>query len=104
MEGPVAAAMIGGGLLLRHLAGVELKRVGLDLLTARYLVQPPRIACEGVYRYMDHPAYAGSLLLMAGAGIACLGWGGAILALAAWPFYRVRSIEEDRLLREMKDA
>jgi len=52
---------------------------------------------RGPYQFLSHPAYVGSLAVLAGAGIACLGWGGAVLALPSWPFFALRIHEENQL-------
>lgn len=90
------------GMTLRALAGLELHRVGFNLREAQLVRRPPRIAQEGIYQYLRHPAYTGSLIFIAGVGIACLGWGGASISVAAWPLFRSRMLEEEELLREVR--
>ena len=104
MEVIVGVSVMILGSVLRVLAGLELKRAGLSLQEMSFIKRPPRIAQEGVYRYLRHPAYLGSLLIITGAGLACLGWGGAVLCLPAWPFFRDRELREERILKEMNHA
>jgi len=52
---------------------------------------------RGPYRFLSHPAYVGSMLAISGAGVAALGWCGAVLALPAWPFFALRIHQENKL-------
>lgn len=87
------------GVGLRAWAIWHLRRAGLSW-EQFYRVSYPRggLARTGPYRYMNHPCYVGSLVWLAGAGMLCLGWGGAIIALPAWPLFAERILREDRLL------
>lgn len=63
----------------QHLAGVA---------------RPNSWATEGPYR-LRHPIYYASLLMIAGVGIAALGWFGFVLALPALPYYQGKMALED---------
>ena len=90
------------GLTLRGLAGIYLVEAGWHLKDALLVTSPPGIATGGPYRFLKHPAYIGSLLMIAGAGLVALGWGGAIVSFAALPFYQARMVEEEALLKERR--
>jgi len=104
IEVALGIAMFVGGVILRSMAFLQLKSVGISYRQALLIRKPPRIASEGVYRYMKHPAYTGSLISIAGAGLACLGWGGVIIAFAALPLFQSRMVEEDALLEEVRNG
>lgn len=90
-------ALLAAGLLLRLWAVRALLRAGLtqhDILEIR---APEAYTTAGPYRWLDHPAYAGSLLIIAGVGVLALGPPGAVLALASWPFFAARIHAENRL-------
>lgn len=82
------------------LAARARKRLRPALWPARFwdLTEPRRYLTDGVFR-LRHPAYIGHLVMIAGLGIACLGWGGVICALPAFPFYADRLLYEEDIRR-----
>ena len=85
------------GLVLRWWAYRTLTEAGLPYSGFMEPQRPTEYTEEGPYRWVRHPAYVGSLLLIAGVGIVGLGWGGAVLALPAWPLFALRIHQENRL-------
>jgi isoprenylcysteine carboxyl methyltransferase (ICMT) family protein YpbQ len=76
--------------MLRLRAHRALREAGVTDEQFRFLHPPSCYTRKGPYRWLTHPAYYGSLLIFAGAGMLCLGWGGFVIALASWPFYEDR--------------
>ena len=68
-------SMIIVGLGIRY--WVVLNNPGFNLL----ITKPPEIYQKGLYRYIRHPAYLGSLILCGGLFSLCAGWLGG---LPAW--------------------
>lgn len=93
----VGLVMLLGGLGLRAWALKTLLAAGLTHAEILEVALPKTYTADGPYRWLDHPAYVGSLLVIAGAGVMALGPGGAVLALAAWPFFASRIHGENRL-------
>lgn len=92
------SVLIGAGLILHFLAMRRIKRLCVE----PHMIYPPdRYLTDGVYQ-LRHPAYIGALLEVAGAGILFLGWGGIVLAFAAWPFYADRIMREEKLRHAAK--
>lgn len=86
------------GLGLRLWSIYTLRGVGVSGTSFDLVKLPPRIASGGPYRLCRHPAYLGSLAMIAGVGMAALGAPGAVLAVPAWPFYWDRMVRENEIL------
>ena len=91
----LALAWVGLGLRLWALR--VLLRAGLSEHQILSPARPATYTDKGPYLFLDHPAYWGSLIFLAGVGVACLGPLGFVLFLPAWPFFKSRMVEEDRL-------
>src|SRR4030095_11857418 len=85
------------GTALRAWALYELERVGIGRNALVGVSIPNEWTTRGPYTVVRHPVYWGSLLVIAGAGVVALGYGGAVLAFAAWPYYQERMRAEDEL-------
>ena len=90
--------MVVVGLALRWWSIDTLRKAGVTLEEALRVRKPRSVANTGPYRYLTHPSYWGSLLVMAGFGVMAFGPAGALLALPAWPFYKSRMLAEEDLL------
>lgn len=87
------------------LAGIMLIVVGMSLrLAARRTLRdcwsvqlrvPARMVTCGVYRYVRHPSYLGSLMIMA--GLLCVSVALAV-AYLGFLFFAARIIEEEKML------
>lgn len=97
-ESTVGATLIALGMALRGWSLRTLIHAGISAQAWSMPEQPAQIVCDGPYRWLRHPAYLGSLGVIAGVGVLALGWGGATLALAAWPFYAGRMALENQWL------
>lgn len=86
--------MVVVGLGMRVWAYWTLRGAGMPVEQWYVPERPKALVRRGPYRWLRHPAYVGSLLWFAGAGVACLGWGGAVVALPAWPFFALRMYQE----------
>jgi len=96
------AIVAGGG--LRWLAVIELREAGLTN-DHFFLCEPGhRYTHRWPYSVLAHPCYVGSLLMLAGAGMIFLSWGGAAIALAAWPYYEERIRYERRMRDDARKA
>jgi len=83
------------GLVLRYLAYLKL---GKDFKLT--LEKPRIIRTDGVYRYIRHPSYAGSLLIILGCAILSSALG--ILALS-WAFFLARIVKEEKMLSKFPE-
>lgn len=102
MSNALAGFLIAlGGLVLRYWAFDHLTRAGLDRAHVEQVLPPPSWAKGGPYRLANHPAYWGSLAMLAGIGIAALGWAGWVLCLPVVPFLYERAMREDRMRRSL---
>ena len=90
-------ALITLGLSLRAWAVMTLHRAGISESDFLRVVRPKEWVTHGPYRYFDHPAYWGSMLIVAGVGMVALGPGGFVLALPLWPLLKWRMAEEEAL-------
>jgi protein-S-isoprenylcysteine O-methyltransferase Ste14 len=92
------------GLGLRRWALRELRQAGIETLIQLAIPAVPRqYTTAGPYRWLRHPCYIGSYLILAGLGLAAFGvWAGAMLWLPAVPHYNQRKIleEERRAVQE----
>lgn len=89
--------LLGLGLGLRLWALRSLQGAGMTSQQILSIERPARFIETGPYRFLQHPAYVGSLLVIAGGGGLALGPAGFVLALPAWPFFASRIHEENRL-------
>jgi protein-S-isoprenylcysteine O-methyltransferase len=93
----VGLALVWAGMLVREWAILSLGRA----FTAMVEVNPGQeLVTSGPYRRVRHPAYTGSMLTLAGFGLAAGSWVGALLAVViavAGYSYRVR-VEERAML------
>ena len=90
------ALLFTAGILVRLWAARTFQRQGF---TDWERIGVPKVIVEdGPYRWLRHPMYLGTILMMAGAGIAALGWGGAVLAYAVVPVLRWRVVLETEAL------
>lgn len=95
-------ALMAAGIALRQWAAAVLGGCFSVLVSVRK--NQPVIA-GGPYRYVRHPAYAGTLLIMAGIGLAVRSWGACLLLLLVFCLvhgYRIR-VEEQALVAEIGD-
>jgi len=79
-------------------AGVTVRLVGMFTLKENFsltLKEPGRIVTSGIYRYIRHPCYAGSIMCLV--GIAMLSATVAVIFLSAW-FFLARIKEEEKIL------
>jgi protein-S-isoprenylcysteine O-methyltransferase Ste14 len=91
--------MFGVGFLLRYLGVRELFRSGMSRSQILLVRKPERYVTTGIYRWLKHPLYIGSLLMIGGVGCFLLGFKGIALILPALPFFFDR-IEQENYLRE----
>lgn len=87
------------GAIVRTWALLELRAIGMKPEDAGVLIRPPRYTDGGPYGWIRHPAYLGSELMIAGVGVAALGWAGVVLVLPAIPFFQRSVYEEERIRR-----
>lgn len=84
----LALALVGAGLGLRLWSWRTLRACGMSFEQFMRGGPPPIPRTrEGPYRWLAHPAYVGSSLLIAGVGMLALGPGGFVLALPSVPVY-----------------
>ena len=85
------------GLGLRRWALRELRKAGIVTLLQLAVPAVPRFyTSRGPYRFLRHPCYLGSYLVLAGLGLAIFGaWAGAALCLPAMPHYNQRKLQEE---------
>lgn len=106
------AAMLGGGAqryefgavaLVVFLVGVTLRSVAVNSLEGHYshrIRRPPTLVTTGVYGWLRHPAYAGTLLAHAAIPLFFPNpYAVAGFWLAWFPAVIVRTVVEDRFLR-----
>lgn len=94
----VGIGLVFFGLLLRAWSMLHLSRAGI--FGDRFYgcaIPPNGYTAHGPYRLLEHPAYAGSMMVFMGIGVLALGWGGLVLAVPAWPFFVDRAKAEGRL-------
>jgi protein-S-isoprenylcysteine O-methyltransferase Ste14 len=92
---------VGLGLLA---VGIVLREWAVSVLGKHFTVrvqvhEKARLVTQGPYKYIRHPSYTGSLLILAGLSLAVGTWLGAIFALVvSWiaHVYRIR-VEEEAL-------
>jgi protein-S-isoprenylcysteine O-methyltransferase Ste14 len=92
-------ALFLAGWALRRWALRELAKVGISsLLQLAIPAVPQRYTTSGPYRFLRHPCYLGSYLILAGVGLMVFGsLAGAALFVPAWPHYYQRILlEEER--------
>lgn len=82
--------------MLRLWCARLLKKAGVN--DYERLQRPLYIVRRGPYRLVRHPMYVGSVVMLAGAGMLALGWGGVVLGYAVVPFLRARALMEDDFL------
>jgi protein-S-isoprenylcysteine O-methyltransferase Ste14 len=105
-------AMLGGGIqryefgalaVVVFLAGVVLRSVAVNSLEGHYshrIRRPPALVTTGVYGWLRHPAYAGTLLAHAAVPLFFPNpYAVAGFWLAWFPAVIVRTVVEDRFLR-----
>jgi len=92
----VSIILIIIGLLLRYWACVSLKE------NFQLIIQPPtKIVTTGAYRFMKHPSYYGSMLLIIGASLIHPVLG---ITIISWGFFKSRMVVEDEIIRRMKNG
>jgi len=79
------------GFVLRYMA---YKKLGSDFTLT--LERPKRVVTTGIYKYLKHPSYWGSLLIILGCSLIDETLG--ILAIS-WAFYKSRMVEEEKILK-----
>lgn len=89
--------LVAVGLALRSWSMATLYKVGIGTLEFSDIIKPLSYTYKGPYRFMRHPAYLGSMMVLAGLGVLALGLQGAVIAVAAWPFYASRIYAENQL-------
>ena len=95
MSSAVGIALLLGGLLLRWWGVAYLKDAGVRNLAGTRT--PAGWAIDGPYAWMDHPLYIGSGMMIAGVGMAALGWGGVALVMPAIPYFVERAMLETEM-------
>jgi protein-S-isoprenylcysteine O-methyltransferase len=85
------------GLALRAWSWWALSRAGLPREAFFTVQQPPDWTTNGPYRFLRHPAYLGSMLILSGIGMQVLGPPGLVLSAPAWPFFALRIHQENQL-------
>lgn len=96
-------ALMAAGILLRQWSVALLGKYFSMLVSVQ---QGQSVIREGPYRYIRHPAYAGTLLIMLGIGLAIRSFWACIVLLlvfAAVHGYRIR-IEEQALTHQLGEA
>jgi protein-S-isoprenylcysteine O-methyltransferase Ste14 len=84
---------------MRYLGIRELMSHGMTKSQILLVSKPKHYVNSGIYAYMKHPLYIGSLLMIGGVGCLALGFWGITLIIPALPFFFDR-IERENLLRE----
>ena len=75
--------------------------LGKYFSTSVRLLSDHKIVTTGPYRYIRHPAYTGSLLILLGLGLASRTWGGTLIILAMFGIaFGYRIIIEEKMLTE----
>lgn len=62
---------------------------------------PSKVVTKGPYRYVNHPMYLGSIIVILGASLLHPAFG---ITWLAYTFYRSRSVVEDMIIKEKKNA
>ncbi|MDG6898308.1 MAG: isoprenylcysteine carboxylmethyltransferase family protein [Nitrososphaerota archaeon] len=96
----VGIALMIMGILVREWAVATLKGYFSYRVRVR---EDHRIVESGPYRFVRHPAYSGSILLVLGIGVAVRSWVGVLVLTVAFGLaygYRIR-VEESLLLEEL---
>lgn len=66
-----------------------------------FKIKIPDTLCKtGAYKYVRHPSYIGSLLILSGISILCPALGVAYLAFA---FFLSRAVQEEMILSQFKE-
>jgi len=86
----VAVILIFSGIVIRLIA---IKQLRTDFKLE--LTQPNRIVTSGIFKFMRHPSYFGSLLIILGLTILKPVFG--IMALSIW-FFLSRIVNEEQIL------
>lgn len=84
-------------------AGVTVRLVGMFTLKENFsltLKEPSKIVTSGIYKYVRHPCYVGSIMCLV--GIAMLSATVAVIFLSVW-FFLARIKEEEKILRTNQD-
>jgi protein-S-isoprenylcysteine O-methyltransferase Ste14 len=95
---PLGIALVVVGMIIRWVAILSLKRsFTVDVAVA----SGQQVVADGIYRWIRHPSYLGSILSFVGFGIALRHWAGLILLVVPITLaflYRIRV--EERALNE----
>jgi len=86
----VAGILIIFGLILRLLA---MRKLSKDFTMT--IERPSIIQTSGPYKYVRHPAYIGSLLIILGASLISSSLG---IFTLSWAFYNGRATEEEKII------
>jgi protein-S-isoprenylcysteine O-methyltransferase Ste14 len=91
-------ALIVAGIVVRWTAIVTLKhQFTVDVA----IVDQHKLITNGIYRYLRHPAYAGTLLSFLGLGLAFANWISLVIVVLLVPLVFLRRIQvEERVLRD----
>jgi protein-S-isoprenylcysteine O-methyltransferase len=98
----LGAALFAAGVAVRWWAIIYLGR----FFTVNVAIAADHRLVDGrPYRYLRHPSYAGSLMIIAGLGLALCNWGAlaAMLIPSLLVFLRRMRIEEQALIRAFGD-
>lgn len=93
--------MIYAGIVL-ILAGLTLRLVAMRTLGQAWsldLKKPPFIVTTGIYRYIRHPAYIGTVLMVLGMSVI---YPPLAITYLAVIFFLARIIEEEKYLKRKK--
>jgi len=94
----VGAAAFTAGLSIALLGRIQLGGNWSDIESA-VIRREHRVVCNGIYRYVRHPIYAGDLLLLVGLELALNSWL-VVLAVLLVPIVARQAMREERELAE----
>lgn len=95
----VGAALFNAGLGLRLWSIWHLLKAKHNKLSIAAIIKPPGgWITSGPYRYLRHPMYLGTLMMLAGIGCVALSYPGLVLFTPAVPHLAARVVAENALI------
>lgn len=92
----IAIILILIGLLMRY---ISIKTLGKDF---SLILQIPSKVCKiGIYKYLKHPAYYGSMLIILGTSLISPIIG---ILITAYAFYKSRIVVEDEIIKRCENG
>lgn len=92
----IGATLYLGGTALRWIAKACLKEHFSHSLR---VLPTHQVIMHGPYGFIRHPAYLGTLLIVAGNSLVCNSWSGLLMVLVLFPLAWHRMVKEETLLR-----